>query len=186
MILYTALVIVAIVGTAILLAEWYWPSRTNGRLEDLPPLSDEMGGTRGLPITRGGRGVMMDGLVVVNKKTMPELPERGTIRIYVGWPNALGNPFIIGRDGDRAEVIRKYKLWLYPQLARSSEPFGPADAFGRIMYWWLVGGYGRVELVCYCAPKPCHADVIVGAARQRLTNDLHDIAIKYGRYWSIV
>ena len=29
--------------------------------------------------------------------------------IYIGRGSAWGNPFVIGRDGDRAEVIEKYK-----------------------------------------------------------------------------
>jgi len=32
--------------------------------------------------------------------------------IYIGRPSPLGNPFVIGRDGDREEVIRKYREFL--------------------------------------------------------------------------
>ena len=32
--------------------------------------------------------------------------------IYIGRPSPLGNPFVIGRDGDREEVIRKYRDFL--------------------------------------------------------------------------
>ena len=30
-------------------------------------------------------------------------------RIYVGRPSKWGNPFVIGRDGSRDEVIAKYR-----------------------------------------------------------------------------
>lgn len=33
--------------------------------------------------------------------------------VYCGRPTRWGNPFAIGKDGDRAEVIRKYKEWLF-------------------------------------------------------------------------
>jgi hypothetical protein len=35
---------------------------------------------------------------------------------YVGRPSALGNPFVVGRDGSREEVIAKYRRWLWARL----------------------------------------------------------------------
>src|SRR6266545_1014886 len=32
--------------------------------------------------------------------------------IYVGRPTAFGNPFELGRDGDRDEVVERYRRWL--------------------------------------------------------------------------
>ena len=29
---------------------------------------------------------------------------------YVGRPSVLGNPYVVGRDGTRAEVIGRYQL----------------------------------------------------------------------------
>lgn len=60
-----------------------------------------------------------------------------------------GNPFTIGRDGDRAEVIRKYEVWLLSQpdlvaLARR-------DLRGKV-------------LGCWCAPRACHGDVLLRVA----------------------
>jgi hypothetical protein len=40
---------------------------------------------------------------------------RGGVRpvgVYVGRPSALGNPFLVGRDGTRAEVVATYRAWL--------------------------------------------------------------------------
>jgi hypothetical protein len=70
----------------------------------------------------------------------------GINRIYVGRPSPFGNPFEIGRDGTREEVIQKYREYFLAneflkKLARDS----------------LVGK----TLCCFCAPLPCHADVIV-------------------------
>ncbi|SEA87911.1 DUF4326 domain-containing protein [Rubrimonas cliftonensis] len=35
--------------------------------------------------------------------------------VYVGRPSKFGNPFVIGRDGDRDTVIRRYRDWLLAQ-----------------------------------------------------------------------
>ncbi len=68
--------------------------------------------------------------------------------VFVGRPSIWGNPFIVGRDGDRAEVIQKYRLWLptRPQLLQRLPE--------------LKDGI----LVCYCHPLPCHADVLAELA----------------------
>ena len=58
-----------------------------------------------------------------------------------------GNPFIIGRDGTREEVIEKYDEHLYQS--------GLAEDLHELR--------GR-DLVCHCAPKPCHCDVLIKRA----------------------
>lgn len=62
--------------------------------------------------------------------------------VYIGRGSPWGNPFIIGRDGSRAEVIAKYEAWIDTQpqlLARLPE----------------LKGRG---LVCWCFPKSCHGE----------------------------
>jgi hypothetical protein len=36
-------------------------------------------------------------------------------RVYIGRPSKWGNPFVIGRDGTRADVIAKYRAWVAAQ-----------------------------------------------------------------------
>lgn len=67
--------------------------------------------------------------------------------VYVGRPTLWGNPFTIGKDGDRREVIEKYARYL-----RES---GLIDRVSEL---------NGVDLVCWCAPKPCHADVLLNLA----------------------
>jgi hypothetical protein len=75
---------------------------------------------------------------------------------YIGRPSPLGNPFVIGRDGDRDEVIRKYRDWL------SSLTDGAAlRELERLRDKYRAEG--RLTLVCWCAPKACHGDVIAQA-----------------------
>ena len=65
--------------------------------------------------------------------------------VYVGRPSIWGNPYAIGKDGSRTEVIAKYEAWLLANerlMARLHELTGK-------------------DLVCWCAPARCHADVLM-------------------------
>jgi hypothetical protein len=46
---------------------------------------------------------------VWNKRIGHAVPEGA---VYVGRPSKWGNPFTIGRDGDRAEVFQRYREYL--------------------------------------------------------------------------
>ncbi|MCW5702203.1 MAG: DUF4326 domain-containing protein [Bradyrhizobium sp.] len=72
-------------------------------------------------------------------------------RVYVGRPSKWGNPFVIGRDGSRADVIAKYRAWIVAQ----------PDLMGA-----LEELRGR-DLVCWCAPLACHGDVLADLANRR-------------------
>jgi len=61
----------------------------------------------------------------------------------------LGNPFRIGRDGTREEVVRKYREW-----------FGRKVQTDRRFLAIVEKLRGVPALVCWCAPKACHAQVI--------------------------
>jgi hypothetical protein len=43
-------------------------------------------------------------------------------QIYVGRPSPLGNPYLLGRDGNREEVIAQYRRWLWAQLQSPGSP----------------------------------------------------------------
>ena len=75
--------------------------------------------------------------------------------VYVGRPTPLGNPYEIGPDGTREEVIELYEAWLEEEMDRG----GPAmSMFVRLFDELCMRG--SLELLCWCKPKPCHADVI--------------------------
>jgi hypothetical protein len=63
-----------------------------------------------------------------------------------------GNPFRIGADGTRDEVIARYRVHLWSQI-RSGE-VSIED----------LADLHHCDLACYCAPKPCHGDVLAAAA----------------------
>jgi len=75
-------------------------------------------------------------------------PKRGGDYVFVARPSKWGNPFHIGRDGSRAEVIVKYTDWVIQQPHLMSA---------------LPELRGK-RLGCYCAPAPCHADVLASLA----------------------
>ena len=49
---------------------------------------------------------------VWNKRD-PKTPKEA---VYVGRPTKWGNPYVIGKDGTRAEVIEKYRAFLTEQF----------------------------------------------------------------------
>lgn len=86
---------------------------------------------------------MTDKPKVLNKRT-DNIPAGA---VYVGRPTKWGNPFVIGKDGTRAEVIRMYRYYLND----SRLVFDLDELRGR-------------DLVCWCSPEECHADVLLEAA----------------------
>jgi hypothetical protein len=72
--------------------------------------------------------------------------------IYVGRPTKWGNPFVIGKDGTRDEVIAKYREWLRDQPALMA----------------ALPTLRGFHLVCWCAPAACHADVLLELANAPL------------------
>lgn len=90
-------------------------------------------------------------IVVVNKRD-PSYPGK---RWYIGRPSALGNPFVIGRDGEREDVILEYDIWLRQQLAAGNTP--AAREFEMLL---TFARSNEVGLECWCAPQACHGDII--------------------------
>lgn len=73
--------------------------------------------------------------------------------IYIGRPSKWGNPFEIGKDGTRREVVEKYKQYAMSRLLDEK------DSFTREIQE-LVGR----DLVCWCAPLACHGDILLWLA----------------------
>lgn len=75
---------------------------------------------------------------------------------YIGRPSPLGNPFTIGRDGDREAVIAQYRVW----LTSIWNAGGKNAQLNELMRLAVLAREGDLTLVCWCAPKQCHGDVI--------------------------
>lgn len=79
---------------------------------------------------------------VLNKKNITNM----TGKVYIGRPSLFGNPYVIGKDGTRDEVIDKYEKYIMncPKLLSRLNEI-PEDS----------------DIVCHCAPLRCHGDVLV-------------------------
>jgi hypothetical protein len=56
-----------------------------------------------------------------------------------------GNPFIIGKDGTREEVIEKYRRYIMSNESLRNS----------------VKELENKRLGCHCSPKACHGDVLI-------------------------
>ena len=105
-----------------------------------------------------GRSGDAETATVVNMKHSPELraaldgaDEHGDV-VRIDRRTRWGNPFLIGRHGNREEVIERYRTWLWGKVRK-----------GEIQVAELAALNGKT-LACHCAPLPCHGDVLVKAA----------------------
>jgi len=76
--------------------------------------------------------------------------------IYIGRPSKWGNPFVIGVDGEREEVVEKYRQYITndrPDLLAEIDKLR-----------------GKV-LGCWCAPKACHGDILMELANDVPKNE---------------
>lgn len=64
--------------------------------------------------------------------------------VYIGRGSPYGNPFVIGRDGDRDEVCDRFEREVLPSLD--------------------VSALRGKSLICYCKPARCHGDAILRRA----------------------
>lgn len=79
--------------------------------------------------------------LVVNKYKDP-------FDVYIGRGSQWGNPFVVGRDGGREDVIRLFYEHLRKRVL-----------VGEITLESLAALQGK-RLGCFCAPRPCHGAVI--------------------------
>ena len=90
---------------------------------------------RDLSGDRSRSGLLARGLVRVDRRTR--------------W----GNPYRVGPGAGRDEVIERYRRHLWRQIRRGDVSLDDLAA--------LTESSG---LVCWCAPRPCHAQVLARAA----------------------
>ena len=80
------------------------------------------------------------------KKTEVVNIRSGRSTKYIGRGSPFGNPYKIGRDGTREEVIEKFRKYFMskPELQQMVRDELQGERLG-----------------CYCKPLPCHGDVFV-------------------------
>ena len=68
--------------------------------------------------------------------------------VYCGRPSLYGNPFRVGKDGTRVDVILKYIDYFFERMR--DDP----------VFKKKILELKDKKLGCYCAPETCHCDVI--------------------------
>ena len=76
--------------------------------------------------------------------------KRAEYDVYIGRPSKWGNPFSIGKDGSREDVINRYYTYLMENESLMAD---------------LPELKGKV-LGCWCKPKACHGDVLAQMANR--------------------
>jgi hypothetical protein len=101
-------------------------------------------------------------ITVVNKHT--HKPHPSAIDRYIGRGSPLGNQWTHTpgrmhlakyRAATRQEAIEKYAKWVGEQMTDAH-----SYVYKEIHYIAQMARTHHVNLVCYCAPLPCHGDVI--------------------------
>lgn len=87
------------------------------------------------------------------QKTTVSNIRRETFDVYVGrtglgFTSEFGNPYRLYKDGTREEIIEKFRTYFYKKIN--------ADEEFRKKVLELQGK----KLGCWCAPHPCHADIV--------------------------
>jgi hypothetical protein len=113
-----------------------------------------MNTTEGMSATAVGGSALSEGLAVSRDGPRPlnkyrDAPTPGAV--YVGRPTKWGNPFVIGKDGTRTEVISKYRNWLASDAGATIREAAKRELRGR-------------DLICFCSPQACHAQVLIETA----------------------
>lgn len=85
---------------------------------------------------------------VLNAKLIKKTERPGAV--YIGRPSKWGNPYSIGKDGNRNEVIESYLI----MLMRNEELLQDLHELR-----------GK-DLICWCAPLPCHGDILLELANK--------------------
>ncbi len=99
-----------------------------------------------------------------NKKLQIRVARKGQLGgVYVGRPTPLGNPFRLERESQREEVVRRYALWLEQELRQGN----PAVTRALEELYRTLRNRGTITLVCFCAPKRCHGEIIAEHLKRR-------------------
>ena len=75
--------------------------------------------------------------------------------VYIGRPSKWGNPFRLEDFTTRQDCVAAYRKWLLaqPELVAAAKK----ELRGK-------------DLVCFCAPKLCHGDVLAEVANSEIAN----------------
>ena len=92
----------------------------------------------------------MSDVLIPTVRNVRDVGKRTTdSQIYVGRRTKWGNPWKIGESGTREQVIELFEQYIHDVLEKQPE--------------FLDELRGK-DLVCWCAPLACHADILLKLA----------------------
>ncbi len=71
--------------------------------------------------------------------------------VYVGRPTKYGNPFSLHNFNTREECVEAYRKWLVTETELIKD---------------IKLNLKGKDLVCFCAPKLCHANILLEIANE--------------------
>jgi hypothetical protein len=86
--------------------------------------------------------------------TLVNINTRQPYDVYIGRQfrnykaSVFANPFKIGKNGTRNEVLMKYRSWFCERLKDASFKAEVEKLRGK-------------RLGCWCKPEPCHGDIVI-------------------------
>jgi hypothetical protein len=92
-------------------------------------------------------------------------------QVYIGRGNArlprspLHNPYPLPNEAQREACIARYLLYLRRELKAENAAINAE--LDRLV---ALASEGPIKLVCYCAPRPCHGDIIKEMIEDELDN----------------
>ncbi|EGG13295.1 hypothetical protein DFA_11056 [Cavenderia fasciculata] len=98
------------------------------------------------------------------------LKKKNSYDVYVGRKNPLiestvsikwGNPFKVGKDGNRNECMKQYRDWIFHKDQNDLFLQAKRELKGKI-------------LACWCSPLNCHAMVLAEIANSSVSNQGYD------------
>lgn len=91
---------------------------------------------------------------VLNKRT--DVIPAGAV--YVGRPSKWGNPFVVGSLYKNKKIAQESAVSLFQDWLLYSDE-------GRKLLA-QIGELKGKDLVCWCVPKPCHAEILLELANK--------------------
>jgi alkylated DNA repair dioxygenase AlkB len=73
--------------------------------------------------------------------------------VYIGRPSLLGNPYSV-REYGRQEAISLYRRWLWDRILEQGVVYAELKRLAEL------AKRGDLTLICWCAPEPCHGEVV--------------------------
>jgi hypothetical protein len=92
-------------------------------------------------------------MIMIANKTRVVHCKKEPFDVYIGRPSKWGNPFKVGKDGSREEVIQKYRHWILANPVLVAQL--PTELKGK-------------RLGCWCKPYACHGDALAELADETM------------------